>query len=197
MFGGPFYFFRGYHEAYFSAQQSRARPSPRFLRPQEDCRRPQGPPRSSCTRSQEAKRLSSTADKPPRPAVIGQRKDFLAANHGLRVARPAFVLLAHPNAEQGKRYGITVTKRIGNAVVRNRVKRRFRELLWDALPGEGLSDHDHVLIARDGAIGRDFGKMRAELSAALERARDGKGDPPRRKGSRRPRASRPKGGNRR
>ncbi|MXP47559.1 ribonuclease P protein component [Altererythrobacter luteolus] len=118
---------------------------------------------------------------------MGQRKDFLAANHGLRVARPAFVLLARANGGLGKRYGITVTKRIGNAVVRNRVKRRFRELLWDALPEAGLPDHDHVLIARDGAVGRDFAKMGDELSAALQRAREGKGDPPRRKGSHRPR----------
>lgn len=119
-------------------------------------------------------------DKPPKPAVIRQRKDFLAANHGLRVARPAFVLLANPNNGQGTRFGITVTKRIGNAVVRNRIKRRFRELLWDALPDEGLPDHDHILIGRDAALTRDFAAMRKELGYALKSARDGKGDPPRR-----------------
>ena len=99
----------------------------------------------------------------------------------MRVARPGFVLLAHPNGGQGKRYGITVTKKVGNAVVRNRIKRRFRELLRAALPDRGLSDHDHVLIARDGAIERDFGKLAAELDEALERASVGKGDPPRRR----------------
>lgn len=111
--------------------------------------------------------------------VIRRRADFLAANRGLRVARPGFVLLARPNEAQGKRYGVTVTKRIGNAVVRNRMKRRFRELLRDALPAEGLPDHDHVLIGREGGIERDFGQMRAELSAALARLAQGKGDPPR------------------
>ena len=103
------------------------------------------------------------------------------------MACPGFVLLAHPNAGHGKRYGITVTKKVGNAVVRNRIKRRFRELLRAALPVQGLPDHDHVLIARDGAIERDFASMREELSAALARAAAGKGDPPRRrprKGSR-------------
>jgi ribonuclease P protein component len=115
----------------------------------------------------------------PSLSVIGQRRDFLAANRGLRVARPGFVLLAHPNGGKGKRYGITVTKKIGNAVVRNRMKRRFRELLWDALPDEGLPDHDHILIGRDAGVERDFASLRAELSAALERAAEGKGDRPR------------------
>jgi ribonuclease P protein component len=115
----------------------------------------------------------------PSLSVIRKRADFLAANRGLRVARPGFVLLARPNDGQGKRYGITVTKKIGNAVVRNRMKRRFRELLWDALPGAGLPDHDHILIGREGGIERDFGALRAELAAALARAAEGKGDRPR------------------
>ncbi|WP_324826540.1 ribonuclease P protein component [Qipengyuania zhejiangensis] len=115
----------------------------------------------------------------PSLSVIRKRSDFLAANRGLRVARPGFVLLARPNEGQGKRYGITVTKKIGNAVVRNRMKRRFRELLWDALPDSGLADHDHILIGREGGIERDFAKLRAELSEALARAGEGKGDRPR------------------
>ena len=121
-----------------------------------------------------------------KPAVIRKRADFLAANRGLRVARPGFVLLAHPNGGKGKRYGITVTKKVGNAVVRNRMKRRFRELLWEALPERGLPDHDHILIGRDGGIERDFSKLREELGVALSRAAEGKGDARRRprKGSR-------------
>ncbi len=112
-------------------------------------------------------------------AVLTRRADFLSANRGLRVARPGFVLLANPNQGQGKRYGITVTKKIGNAVVRNRMKRRFRELLRDALPGEGLADHDHVLIGREGGLERDFARLRAELARALAKANAGEGDPPR------------------
>ena len=116
-------------------------------------------------------------------SVIRKRADFVAANRGLRVARPGFVLLAHPNGGLGKRYGVTVTKKIGNAVVRNRMKRRFRELLRAALPDAGLADHDHVLIGREGGIERDFATMREELAAALARAAAGKGDPPRRRRS--------------
>ena len=112
-------------------------------------------------------------------SVIRKRSDFLAANKGLRNARPGFVLLTRPNAGQGKRYGITVTKKIGNAVVRNRMKRRFRELLWAALPEAGLADHDHILIGREGGIERDYAAMAGELLAALARAGEGKGDRPR------------------
>ena len=115
----------------------------------------------------------------PNLSVIRKRRDFLAANRGLRVARPGFVLLARPNDGQGKRYGITVTKKIGNAVVRNRMKRRFRELLWAALPNAGLPDHDHILIGREGGIEREFAVLRDELAAALARAAAGKGDRPR------------------
>ena len=112
--------------------------------------------------------------------VIRKRADFVAANKGLRNARPGFVLLTLDNGGEGKRFGVTVTKKIGNAVVRNRMKRRFRELLRASLPAEGLRDTDHVLIGREGGIERDFAAMRAELSTALARAREGKGDPARR-----------------
>jgi len=113
--------------------------------------------------------------------TLRKRADFLAANRGIRVARPGFVLLVNRDAagEDLMRYGITITKKIGNAVVRNRMKRRFRELLREALPASGIPGADHVLIGRDGGIERDFAKLREELAAALSRAAAGKGDPPR------------------
>jgi ribonuclease P protein component len=116
--------------------------------------------------------------------TITKRADFLSANSGIRNARAGFVLLTRPNDGQGIRFGITVTKKIGNAVVRNRMKRRFRELLRAALPTQGVVDHDHVLIGRAGGVERDFHLMADELSRALEKAREGKGDPA---GGRRPR----------
>ncbi|WDA41787.1 ribonuclease P protein component [Erythrobacter sp. BLCC-B19] len=126
-------------------------------------------------------------------SVLTKRADFLSANSGTRNARAGFVLLTRPNDGQGIRFGITVTKKIGNAVVRNRMKRRFRELLRAALPTAGLPDHDHVLIGRAGGIERDFHLMADELAKALERARDGRGDPA---GGRRPRKGNRSGGRR-
>lgn len=108
-------------------------------------------------------------------SVLTRRADFLAANHGLRVVRPGFVLLTRPNGGHGIRFGITVTRKIGKAVVRNRMKRRFRALLREALPTEGLPDHDHVLIGREGGVERDFARLRRELHQALADAAAGKG----------------------
>ena len=122
--------------------------------------------------------LSSKAST---PKVMTRRADFVAANKGLRNAKTGFVLLTRPNEGAGVRYGITVTKKIGNAVVRNRMKRRFRELLRSALPTAGLANHDHVLIGRAGGVERDFATMAEELGKALARAKSGKGDGPRRR----------------
>ena len=125
--------------------------------------------------------MTQAASTNPSIKTLTKRADFLAANSGTRNARAGFVLLTRPNEGQGIRFGITVTKKIGNAVVRNRMKRRFRALIRDMLPTQGLPGHDHVLIGREGGIERDFTLLRQELAAALSRAAEGKGDPPRKR----------------
>ncbi len=82
---------------------------------------------------------------------------------------PGFVLLMRrrDDGDAGIRLGITVTKKIGNAVVRNRMKRRFRALGRELLPTAGVPGADHVLIGRAGGVERDFATLRAELVKAL------------------------------
>jgi len=86
---------------------------------------------------------------------------------------PGFVLLIHPrdDGDPAIRLGITVTKKIGNAVIRNRMKRRFRALARELLPTGGLPGADHVLIGRAGGLERDFTALRSELQRALAKVR--------------------------
>jgi ribonuclease P protein component len=85
------------------------------------------------------------------------------------MATPGFVLLVRDRKDSSPaiRVGFTVTKKIGGAVVRNRMKRRFRALARELLPAAGLPGADHVMIGRSGGIERDFGLLRADLGKAL------------------------------
>ena len=71
------------------------------------------------------------------------------------------------SGDQAIRVGYTVTKKIGSAVVRNRMKRRFRAMARDLLPDLGIAGADHVLIGRAGGVERDFATLTAELRRAL------------------------------
>jgi ribonuclease P protein component len=159
--GGPFNsnFQGSSDEAHLPAEQSRAQAPARLPGPDGDRRRPQsagGPPRAG---PQDPLRLSS----------LTRRADFLAANRGRRAPMPGFVLLVRPrdDGDPAIRLGITVTKKIGGAVVRNRMKRRFRSLAREILPANGVAGADHVLIGRQGGLERDFGLLKSELEVAL------------------------------
>ena len=82
---------------------------------------------------------------------------------------PGFILLVRPrqDGDAMMRLGITVTRKIGNAVVRNRMKRRLRSLARALLPDHGLAGSDHVLIGRAGGVERDYAALGSELVAAL------------------------------
>jgi ribonuclease P protein component len=82
---------------------------------------------------------------------------------------PGFVLLVRDRQDgsAAMRLGITVTKKIGGAVVRNRMKRRFRALAREILPAQGFAGADHILIGRAGGIERPYDQLAAELAKAL------------------------------
>lgn len=86
---------------------------------------------------------------------------------------PGFVLQAAPLPPDLTfptiRVGFTVSRKVGNAVVRNRVRRRLREVARLEIPGQARSDLDYVLVGRQAALGRDFGVLRQELHEALKR----------------------------
>jgi ribonuclease P protein component len=84
---------------------------------------------------------------------------------------PGFILLVRPRGDGNpvKRIGITVSGKVGGAVIRNRMKRRFRELARAVLPAVGIAGADHVMIGRAQGIERDFVQLRTELEQALAR----------------------------
>ena len=88
---------------------------------------------------------------------------------------PGFVLLVRPreDGDPTMRVGFTVTKKIGGAVVRNRMKRRFRALARETLPEHGIPGADHVLIGRAGGVERDYASLVAELKRALKKVAAG------------------------
>src|SRR6185295_1524686 len=147
-------------EAHLPAEQSRAQAPARLPPSDGDRRRPQGHCRTPQPRPQEAVRLILAANgtTTPRIGKLRRRAEFLAANGALRAPTTGFVLLVRPrgDGDPAMRLGLTVSKKVGNAVVRNRMKRRFRELARAILPEAGIAGADHVLIGRAGGVERPY-----------------------------------------
>jgi ribonuclease P protein component len=107
-------------------------------------------------------------------STLKKRAEFLRMRSGRRWSNSAFVLEARSrpndaNGPAGARFGFTVSKKIGNAVVRNRVRRRLRALAAALDPAQVRQGFDYVLIARAGAADRAYLDLKADLDQALAR----------------------------
>lgn len=146
-------------EAHLSAEQPGPQAASRLPRADGNGRRSGGVARAPVARPEVAQRL----------ITLTKRADFLAANRGRRRVTPGFILLtlARGDTSGAARVGFTVTKKIGGAVVRNRMKRRFRALARQVLAPLASPGHDYVLIGRAGGVERDYGLLQQELGRAL------------------------------
>jgi ribonuclease P protein component len=119
---------------------------------------------------------AEAAAAPPAVSVcletLSKRADFLRAAGARRQSMPGFLLQARDrqDASATVRIGYTCSKKVGNAVARNRAKRRLRALARDVLPAAARPGWDYVLVGRQGATaGRPFAEMLADLARALDR----------------------------
>jgi ribonuclease P protein component len=106
------------------------------------------------------------------------RADYLAAAAGVKASAAAFTLQACRRRDEGPaRVGFTVSKKVGNAVERNRVRRRLKEIVRRAAAERMRAGHDYVLIGRRAALALPFERLIAELDGALDRLHKGRGPP--------------------
>ena len=101
--------------------------------------------------------------------VLTQRADYLRAARGRRAAMPAFILQAWDRKDDAPtRVGFTCSKKVGNAVARNRAKRRLREIARLVLAQTGKPGYDYVLIGRANVTAnRDFETLQQDLHTAI------------------------------
>ena len=111
---------------------------------------------------------------------LKRRQDFLAAATALVGAKRGCVVQARNRGDGGEpRIGFTVTRKLGNAVVRNRIKRRLREAVRTASGLDLRPGHDYVFIGRAATATRDFEDLTRDVVDATTRLNEGKTDPPR------------------
>jgi ribonuclease P protein component len=105
----------------------------------------------------------------PKPGRLTRRAEFLrVAGKGRKAAAPGLVLQAlKRNDNAPARLGFTVTKKVGNAVIRNRIRRRLKEAARLELQEHPVAGADLVLIGREATRKREFADLRRDLLRTL------------------------------
>lgn len=105
--------------------------------------------------------------------TLPARKDFLAAARARKAVSPGLVLQmrarSSDHSDDPARVGYTASRKVGNAVIRNRARRRLRAAVNDVLAARALKGHDYVLIARAATAQRPYDALLADLASALDR----------------------------
>ena len=164
-------------EADLSTEQARTQAPSRLPRAHGNKGWTQGRVGAPGTRTQTAVRLTAAkiAARTASMERLRQRADFLAAATGIKVPAAAFVLQARKRRDAGPaRFGFTVSKKVGNAVERNRVRRRLREIVRLSAASRLRAGHDYVLVGRRAALNLPFARMTQDFEGALRRAHAGR-----------------------
>ncbi|WP_101066005.1 ribonuclease P protein component [Roseovarius salinarum] len=111
--------------------------------------------------------------------TLKTRRDFLQAARARKQGTPSMMVQARRRRPQedgaGIRVGFTCSRKVGNAVARNRAKRRLRAAAREVLPRHGRAGWDYVLVGRAGATAeRPFDKLKRDLEQALEKLHGGR-----------------------
>jgi ribonuclease P protein component len=104
--------------------------------------------------------------------TLRKRAEFLAVRGGAKWSSPGFLLEAKArpegiSTEDLPRFGFTVTKQLGQAVVRNRIRRRLKEALRSGPIGEAQAGYDYVVVARKAALTRPFADLASDFRQAF------------------------------
>jgi ribonuclease P protein component len=159
------------HETYLSTQQTRPQAPSWFSRPYGNQR--WTPRIGSSPRPRAEASFGLNVPEGFVLSVLRRRSEFLAvAAHGKKWVTPAFVVQIAPAPEIDMttiEYGLTASRKVGNAVKRNRARRRLRAMTSALLPETGKPDVRYIIIAREAALTRDYEAMKKDFLWALKK----------------------------